>query len=384
LKPVKKVITITNYYYPNVGGITTYVETLRKGLVNRGYENRIVCYPLFFRRVENSISNRKLWYLFRYIHIALFVLASELILIRSRLASGRVMVHTHSANFCLVVGVLSRLYGCRTIHTFHSPIDKNFKHLEKFLSRTEAVVFVSEEHIELYRKYFKISNEVIEVIPGVVDQDRYRPRSRDEINEIKKDLQKVIGKSHIDDRLIVFVGRIIEEKGAKPLVESMPAVTKAIPDAYLVLVGPHSRSPNEKIFYDELLAYVDKHGLGEHVLFTGEGTGEMIARLYSVCRLVVVPSIWEASGIVPIEAMASGKPVIVTRVGGLQSRIVDGKTGFLVRENDPGELSEKIVRSLKDDKLLKKMGKYARKHVERKYPESEMVDAYLRLYEKID
>jgi len=383
LKSENKVITITNFYYPYVGGITSYVETLKKGLVNSNYKNEIICYPFFFRKIENSIRSRAVWIIFRYIFILLFIISAEIIIIKNRFAHKKLIVHTHSANFCLVVGVLSKFIGCRTLHTFHSPIDRNFKHLEKFLTRTDAVVFVSDEHKKLYEKYFYITNENIEIIPGLVDQEKYRPRDTRERNKIKNDLIDKLGKDHINDKIVLFIGRIVEEKGAEVLVRSVGEVKNSVNNIYVVLVGPHSRTWKEKDFFNKLNLYVDKNKLDNNILFLGEGTEELIKKLYTISSFVVVPSIWEASGIVPFEAMASGKPVIVTKVGGLKSKIVDGKTGLLAESGNPSDLARKMIRLLKDEDLLNEMGINARKYVEKNHPISKMIKPYLEIYTRI-
>jgi glycosyltransferase involved in cell wall biosynthesis len=166
-----------------------------------------------------------------------------------------------------------------------------------------------------------------------------------------------------------------------PLVESLGLVRVKIPDVVLLVIGPHSHSPKEKEFFEKLSVYVSEHNLKDNVIFTGPTPYDILLKSYAVCDMMVVPSIWEEpSGIVPIEAMATGKPVLASRVGGLKHRIVDGKTGYLVEKNNPKDLAEKILRLLKSKKLLKKMEKGARKHVEDNYTLGIMMRKHKELY----
>ena len=105
--------------------------------------------------------------------------------------------------------------------------------------------------------------------------------------------------------------------------------------------------------------------------------------IYGLADLVVIPSLWEGSPLVPVEAMAMGKAVVGTRVGGLEPMIVHGRTGYLVAKNDPGELAEKIIELLTNDKQLRKMSRNARSYMEKKHSIDAMVEKHVKVYDKL-
>lgn len=375
-----KVIMITNYYFPTIGGISTNIESIVSGLNKKGIDTGIKVYPLAFRRFEQR-SKSKLWKgLMRRFFLIFFIINAELSILKSRFGTRTLIVHTHSAGFCLFIGILSKAFGCRAVHTYHSPIDKSFKNLEKLSPATDAVIFVSDEARKLYETYIKIDNDEIVIIPGVIDHNQFYPYTGKEIAEIKHELSGTLLKKHERDRIVLFVGRVVEIKGVMVLIKSIKTVKENIPNIFLIISGPYSHGREEKLFFDMLQAYIKKHKLTDNIYFTGEDDRNFLKKLYAVSEFVVCPSIWEASGIVPLEAMASGKPVIATRVGGLEYRIIDGKTGFLVEKNNPGELADKILVLLKNDKLRRKMGRLSREHIEEKYTQEQMVTSYMAVY----
>jgi glycosyltransferase involved in cell wall biosynthesis len=279
--------------------------------------------------------------------------------------------------------VLSKAFGTRTVHTYHSPIEKPEKQLEVLSPKADALVFVSEEAQALYQSLIKIENDRIEIIPGVIDHTRYRPHKNDEVKGIKNELAEQFGKKHTGPNMILFVGRVVEDKGVLPLVKSMKIVKKEVPEANLIIVGPYKHGPEETQYFDKINSFITSNKLEDIILFTGPGTPELTMKLYAASRVVACPSIQEASGIVPIEAMASGKPVIASRVGGLQFRIIDGKTGLLVKKDNYVDLAEKIIRLLKNRKLQLKMGHDARQHVINNYSMDVMITDYQKLYDTI-
>ncbi|UCH89383.1 MAG: glycosyltransferase family 4 protein [Thermoplasmata archaeon] len=376
-----KVIMVTNKYFPTIGGISTYIESLVTGLEKENFKTELICFPIKFDKWEAKISNKRARKLIHYIFTLFFISFAEWKIFKSRLTNRNLIVHSHSANYCLFIGLISRTFGCKTLHTYHSPIERSYKHLEYLSPKVGAIIFVSKETQMLYQSMSNIDNNIIEIIPGVIDQNKFHPRTNDEINKMKKKLIDLIGKKHLEDHIILFVGRVIEEKGIMPLIKSINIVKYDVPDVLLIIIGPHSYGEKEKKYFENLVSYIKKNKLNDNIVFSGPTSEDILMKSYAISTMLLVPSIWEEpSGIVPIEAMATGKPVIATRVGGLKYRIIDGKTGFLVEKNNPKELAEKIVKLLKNEKLLKKMGANARVHVEKNYNLEIMIKKHKKLY----
>ncbi|MBS7614117.1 glycosyltransferase family 4 protein, partial [Candidatus Bathyarchaeota archaeon] len=130
--------------------------------------------------------------------------------------------------------------------------------------------------------------------------------------------------------------------------------------------------------YHERLA--ERLGIGKDMIFTGRIPRDEVPHYYAMSDIVVVPSLQEAFGLVVAEAMASGKPVIGTSVGGIPDQIIDGYNGFLVRPRDPSEIAEKISWLLKNPQDAKLMGLRGRKIVEEKFNINERIEKLVQLY----
>jgi glycosyltransferase involved in cell wall biosynthesis len=186
--------------------------------------------------------------------------------------------------------------------------------------------------------------EKIRVIPMGIDPDKYRLGN---FSDLKK--------KYKTRNIILSVGRLIDWKGIVFLIDAMPRVMKEHPDSILLIAG----SGPEK---ESLVHRVHELGLEKMILFLGVVSNEDLLSFYHSADVFVLSSInkggkTEALGVVLLEAMASGCPVIGCNVGGIPDIITDGENGFLVPEQDPDALAEKIVRILDDNELVKKFRK---------------------------
>ena len=158
------------------------------------------------------------------------------------------------------------------------------------------------------------------------------------------------------DPVIGSVTRFYPAKGIRHLLDAFPAVLRAHPRAWLVLVG---QGPQEA----ELRARCAELGIAERVVFAGfRRDAETYVGGFDVAA---VPSIEEGFGLVALEALALGVPVVASRVGGLPDIVVDGKTGLLVEPADPDALAATLVRLLDDPGLRARLGAAARVDVQR-------------------
>lgn len=165
----------------------------------------------------------------------------------------------------------------------------------------------------------------------------------------------------IDDRpMLLFVGRMITQKGLPYLLDAMPAVLEKHPDARLFLVGRGNALPHLK-------KKVSAMGLEKSVLFSGYLSEEQLKETYGTCDLFVLPSVWEVLPIAILEAMSSGKAVVCTTAGGNRELVRDGDNGYVVPMRDPAALAEKINGLLSDRAKLKEMGLRSRQIAEEEF-----------------
>jgi glycosyltransferase involved in cell wall biosynthesis len=154
-------------------------------------------------------------------------------------------------------------------------------------------------------------------------------------------------------KLFGIFGRIIEWKGIKEFVRAVERVIGEVPKAKAFVVG--SPSDGTQDYYDEVVDLVDRLGLNKKVIFTGYRTD--IPAIMKLMNVVIHSSIRpEPFGMILIEAMAMGKPVVATKAGGPLDIVVHGKTGFLVSPRNSEEMSKAIIRLLQDPSLCHKMG----------------------------
>lgn len=161
----------------------------------------------------------------------------------------------------------------------------------------------------------------------------------------------------IDGPMLLFVGRMITQKGIPYLIEAMPLVLVRHPDAKLLLIGRGNALENLK-------KKTKAMGLEKSVLFSGYMTEEMLKEAYGTCDLFVLPSIWEVLPIAILEAMSSARPVVCTNAGGNAELVKDGLNGYVVPMRDPEALADKINALLDDPEKRKSMGRAGRRRAE--------------------
>jgi len=221
----------------------------------------------------------------------------------------------------------------------------------RFILRNSDIITVNSTYMRRQLESFAPeSTQKIRVIPMGIDPEKY-------CHDASFEIRKKYPAGHI----ILSVGRLIDWKGTLYLIDAMPEVIRHYPDTLLLIAG----SGPEK---DTLIKRVHELGIDQRVKFLGVVDTKELPSLYHSADVFVLPSInkygkTEALGVVLLEAMASGCPVIGSNVGGIPDIIIDGETGFLVPEQRPDILAEKIVRILVDTELQEKFRRNGLKRV---------------------
>jgi glycosyltransferase involved in cell wall biosynthesis len=171
-----------------------------------------------------------------------------------------------------------------------------------------------------------------------------------------------------ESKIVLFAARSDPVKGADVLFQAVPLVRGDFPDAEFHFVGCQPKADISKLQGVRFHRFVPKHQLREHY------------RRAAVC---VVPSLWDNSPNTVYEAMASGKPVVASRVGGIPELIDDGTTGLLVQPDDPPQLAAAIVRLLRDHDERIRMGKAAQQRIQQLANLNDNVSRRLAVYHDI-
>jgi len=206
------------------------------------------------------------------------------------------------------------------------------------------------------------------LIPNGVDTKRFNP---------SLDGNAIRERYSIKDKFIVFTIRHhVPKNGIEYLIKSIPLVIKEINNVIFVIGG---NGPLHR-YYKSLAR---KLGVSKNVIFTGSIPQKKLPYYYAACDVFVIPSVIEAFGLVTIEAMACGKPVIGSRVGGICDIIEDGVNGYLVKPKNPREIAEKIILLLENPALTSKMGIEGRRIVDEKFDIDERINKIVHLYKEL-
>ena len=208
----------------------------------------------------------------------------------------------------------------------------------RFTDRLVAATPLEKNHMTWL---YGISPEKIDIVPPGVDLERFKPLDQCEA-------RRYIGMPP-NDKMILFVGRIQPLKGIDTLIRALAIVKQREPalakELCVSIIGgdPNPDAEIEQREFDRLKVLEVELGIGDLVTFLGAKDQDTLAYYYSAAEMVVMPSHYESFGMVAIEAMACGTPVIASDVGGLSFSIEDGFNGYLVPGRNPQALADKIV-----------------------------------------
>ncbi|MEX2028451.1 MAG: glycosyltransferase, partial [Candidatus Curtissbacteria bacterium] len=258
------------------------------------------------------------------------------------------------------VGISQRL-NIPQVHIFHSTGKIRLKILkelgradidpviEKRIQTEEILAnqinnFIASSPIEkhLLNKTFSIPTEKIEFIPIGVDTKLFRPIEEQEAKKILKIKNSA--------KVIISVSRIEENKGIETLIRAFQKIESIWPEALLYIVGGEKNQLKRGNEIYQLKKLAKQLGLARKVKFAGQVDQKKLYLYYSAASVCAVPSYYETFGIVPLEAMACGIPVVASNTGGLKFTVRNGKTGFLAKPKDANDLFEKINSALYLDK----------------------------------
>lgn len=184
---------------------------------------------------------------------------------------------------------------------------------------------------------------------------------------------------------ILFVGRLERRKGIHTIFRSLPTIMKNYDFVQMNFVG----NPDiyDEILHDTFKSYFYKtYGTetwANRVKFLGQVSNEKKQQEFRNCDIFIAPSLYESFGIILIEAMSAGKPVIGCEIGGMQEIVENGHSGFLIPVDDSAALTEKLELLITDSKLRKKIAANGYKHYKEKFSNEAMSINTLNVYKKV-
>ncbi|KKL52569.1 hypothetical protein LCGC14_2284170, partial [marine sediment metagenome] len=215
----------------------------------------------------------------------------------------------------------------------------------------DRIICASEGERRALTEHYGVPPARAVQVPCGVDTDHFRPRSR-----VRARRRLCLPQ---DEPLVLYVGRIEPLKGIDILLR---AAAETEGRFCLLVVGGDSRDARRKA---ELRRLAAEMGIAERVFFQDAVSHERLPLYYNAADICVVPSYYESFGLVAVEAMACGVPVVASRVGGLLETVRHGETGYLVSQRCPEPFAERLELLLDNELLRRSLGRMARSAVER-------------------
>jgi glycosyltransferase involved in cell wall biosynthesis len=228
---------------------------------------------------------------------------------------------------------------------------------------------VSEHVKRTLVDFYYVDPSRVTVVANGVDPARFRTATDQDAARLRDELRLPP-----DAPVVVAVAMLIPQKGIQYLLEAVSQVLAGKPDAWFVIVGEGAYLPELKRIASDL-------GVAERVKFTGVRSDVPV--FLRLADVVAVPSVWhEPAGLIVLEAMASGRPVVATASGGIPEYVIDGQTGFLVELRDAQQLARALASLLVDPVRARAMGQAGRIRVEDHFTTDRWVDKTLAIYEE--
>jgi L-malate glycosyltransferase len=365
--------------YPTYGGSGAVATELGMELSKRGHEVHFITYahpfrlPRFMERVYFHEVEVARYPLFEY---APYSLALAAMMHEVTLREGLDLLHVHYAiphatSAWIAKQMLGDQHPLRIITTLHGTDitlvgqERSFGEITRFsINRSDGLTAVSEYLREETVQHFGVPRERLEVIPNFIDPTEYArgasPCARGAL------LQP-------GEKLVMHISNFRPVKRVRDVVRIFHRMQREVP-ARLVFVGDGPDRP-EAAFEAESL------GIADRVVFLGKQ--DSVAELLACADLFLLPSASESFGLVALEAMAAGVPVVASRAGGLPEVVAHGETGFLAGVGEIEEMAEAGVSLLRDEAQWSAFSEAARELAVSRFSADRVVPQYERLYERM-
>ncbi len=248
---------------------------------------------------------------------------------------------------------------------------------ERMIHETEAwltyeawrVICCSDYMVSHVRWAFGLPKDKLVMVPNGVDAEAYAKIGNDDLSRFRSKFALP------EEKIVLFVGRLVHEKGVHVLVNAVPKVLEKV-NAKFIIVG-------NGYMKEQLSNIVKNMGFAHKVMFTGFVDDETLKKLQKCADVSVVPSLFEPFGIVAIEAMAAKSPVVVSDTGGLSEIVEHNVTGVKVYADNPESLAWGITKVLTDDSYANWLRNNAYKRIQEKYDWNKIAQQTKTIYNNV-
>ena len=366
-----KILMLTWEYPPRiVGGIARVVHDLSKRLIKDGHEVTVVTYrdnadvPEYENdkgvnvyRVDNYMihpNNFIDWIM--QLNFNMLSKATEII----NKEGGFDVIHAHDWLVTYAAKSLKNAYDIPIVATIHATeAGRNsgiHDETQRYINDTEWLLTYEATEVIVNSNYMK--NEIqrlfglpfdkINVIPNGINLSNFTGIERD------YDFRRQYAMDN--EKIILYVGRLVYEKGVQHLIAAMPKILSNYNDAKLIIAGRGG-------MMDELRAEASNLGLNDKIYFTGYLNSKQVQKMYKCADVAVYPSTYEPFGIVALEAMLAGVPTVVSDVGGLDEIVTHGVDGMKSYAGNANSIADSVTALLYDHQLATNVSKKAKQKV---------------------
>ena len=370
-----KILMLTWEYPPRiVGGIARVVHDLSKRLIKDGHEVTVVTYrdsadvPEYENdkgvnvyRVDNYMihpNNFIDWIL--QLNFNLVSKATEII----NKEGDFDVIHAHDWLVANAAKTLKNAYGIPVVATIHATeAGRNsgiHNDTQRYINDTEWMLTYEASEVIVNSNYMKnelqrlfgLPYEKINVIPNGVNLSNFAGVERDYNFRRQYAMD--------NEKIILYVGRLVYEKGVQHLIAAMPKILSNYHDAKLIISGRGG-------MMDELRQEASNLGLNNKIYFTGYLDSKQVQKMYKCADVAVFPSTYEPFGIVALESMLAGVPTVVSDVGGLDEIITHGVDGMKAYAGNANSIADSVTALLYDHQLASNVSKKARQKVKEQF-----------------
>ncbi len=385
-----KILMLTWEYPPRiVGGIARVVHDLSKRLIKDGHEVTVVTYrdsadvPEYENdkgvnvyRVDNYMihpNNFIDWIL--QLNFNLVSKATEII----NKEGDFDVIHAHDWLVANAAKTLKNAYGIPVVATIHATeAGRNsgiHNDTQRYINDTEWMLTYEASEVIVNSNYMKnelqrlfgLPYEKINVIPNGVNLSNFAGVERDYNFRRQYAMD--------NEKIILYVGRLVYEKGVQHLIAAMPKILSNYHDAKLIISGRGG-------MMDELRQEASNLGLNDKIYFTGYLDSKQVQKMYKCADVAVFPSTYEPFGIVALESMLAGVPTVVSDVGGLDEIITHGVDGMKAYAGNANSIADSVTALLYDHQLASNVSKKARQKVKEQFNWEKIAQDTHFIYEK--
>ncbi len=384
-----KILMLTWEYPPRiVGGIARVVNDLSKRLIKDGHDVYVVTYregsaPYYENdkgvhvyRVDNYMINPN-----NFIDWIMQLNFNMVAKVNELIAKGEKfdVIHAHDWLVAYAAKTLKNSYDLPLVSTIHATeAGRNggiHNEVQRYINDTEWMLTYESSEVIVNSKFMKndlqrlfgLPYEKINVVANGINSTAY--------SGVEKDYDFRRQYAADNEKIILFMGRLVYEKGVQHLISAMPKILENYHDAKLVIAGKGG-------MLDELKAQVEAMGLGQKVYFTGYLNAKQVSKMYKCADISVFPSTYEPFGIVALEAMLAGVPTVVSDVGGLNEIVEHGVDGMKSYAGNPNSLADSILELLFNPQLCESISKKAKTKVKNEYSWTKIAQDTHFIYQK--